>query len=165
LAAAAALKRPVVLLSGPGAAGYAGPGWFLAIVRQAHAAHPGAKAMAVLDCGGQPGRALGALRMGARTLRAAGAGAAGRRVAAIAASMGATIDDRAYATLDLQGAGDATMAVTAFLREAGVSRPSRRSRPLAPQDDASMLSNGSPSRPPGEDRRSVSKDERRRKRK
>jgi hypothetical protein len=116
--AAAALDLPVTLLSGPGAAGYAGPGWFLEIIRLARAAHPEVDVTAILDCADQPGRALGALRQGAKILRLGGNARARKRVAAIAAAMGARLDDTPYHTLDPSRTADALAAVTAFLKDA-----------------------------------------------
>ena len=59
-----AAGRPVLLLSAPGAALNAGPGWFKAVLDQAAAAHPGARLHAALDCAAAPGAALAALRAG-----------------------------------------------------------------------------------------------------
>ena len=62
--------RPVLLLSGPAAAGYGGAGWWRALVAAARAGHPGRDRPAegwapdALDCGDQAGRALEALHMG-----------------------------------------------------------------------------------------------------
>ncbi len=61
-----AAARPVTLLSAPGAACYAGCGWWRAVVTAALAAHPGAVAPDVLDCADAPGRALEALSVGCR---------------------------------------------------------------------------------------------------
>ncbi|HEY0205407.1 MAG TPA: hypothetical protein VGC15_14780 [Acetobacteraceae bacterium] len=58
-----AAARPVTLLSAPGAACYAGCGWWRAVVTAALAAHPGAVAPDVLDCADAPGRALEALSL------------------------------------------------------------------------------------------------------
>jgi hypothetical protein len=116
LAAAAALKAPVTLMSGPGAAGYAGPDWFLSVVRQAKARHPGVEAAAILDCAEAPGRALAALRRGAQAIRLGGNAKARARVAAIALALGARIDDTRYALLDLAGATDPERAVREFLK-------------------------------------------------
>jgi len=62
--ACAALRpgRPVTLLSAEGAAGYAGVGWWQALVALARAAHPDTTMQHILDCGDAPGRALEALR-------------------------------------------------------------------------------------------------------
>lgn len=63
--ALAALRsgRPVTLLSGPGAASYAGCGWWRALVARA-LAEAGRDAPDVLDCADAPGRAAEALRAG-----------------------------------------------------------------------------------------------------
>ena len=58
--------RPVTLLSAPGAASYAGCGWWRAVVAAALTVHPAAIALDVLDCAGAPGRALEALSAGCR---------------------------------------------------------------------------------------------------
>ena len=55
--AAYAPGRPVLLLSAPGAACYAGAGWWRALTQ-------GTEQPAALDCGDQPGRALEALAVG-----------------------------------------------------------------------------------------------------
>ena len=59
-----AAGRPLLLLSAPGAALNAGPGWFRGVLEQAAAAHPGAPFTAALDCAAAPGAALAALRSG-----------------------------------------------------------------------------------------------------
>lgn len=56
--------QPVLLVSAPGAALNAGPGWFKAVLDQAAAEHPGARLHAALDCAAAPGAALSALRAG-----------------------------------------------------------------------------------------------------
>ena len=61
--------RPVVLLSGPGAALYAGTGWWLALMAIGRAEYPATQAADILDCGAAPGRALEALRAGQRAIR------------------------------------------------------------------------------------------------
>ena len=63
-ALSAAAGRPVLLLSSPGAALNAGPGWFKAVLDQAAAEHPGAPFTVALDCAAAPGAALAALRAG-----------------------------------------------------------------------------------------------------
>lgn len=115
LAAAASCGVSLTLLSGPGAASYAGPAWFLEIVRQARLAHPGVPVTAVLDCADQPGRALAALRLGVKHIRLAGTSRARARVAAIADAMGAILDDRRYDVLDLAGVDDPIGAAHVFL--------------------------------------------------
>ena len=115
LAAAASLGKPLTLLSGAGAASYAGPGWFLEVVRQARLAQSDVAVSAVLDCADQPGRALAALRLGMKRLRLGGNRRARARVAAIAQAMGAELDETRYDMLDLAGAGDPSAAARAFL--------------------------------------------------
>ena len=59
-----AAGRPVLLLSAPGAALNAGPGWFKAVLAQAAAEYPASPFTAALDCAAAPGAALTALRAG-----------------------------------------------------------------------------------------------------
>jgi hypothetical protein len=59
-----AAGRPVLLVSAPGAALNAGPGWFKAVIEQAAAQFPSAPFAAALDCAEAPGAALAALRAG-----------------------------------------------------------------------------------------------------
>jgi len=56
--------HPVTLLSGRGAALYAGCGWWRALVAHASAAYPDVPMLDVLDCADAPGRALAAIRAG-----------------------------------------------------------------------------------------------------
>ncbi|MFT5538950.1 MAG: hypothetical protein ACI82H_000463, partial [Alphaproteobacteria bacterium] len=69
LAAGETAGIAIQLESAPGAAGYAGAGWFAAVIKAARAAHPRARALAVLDCGAEPGLALGAIRQGVDAIR------------------------------------------------------------------------------------------------
>jgi hypothetical protein len=66
--AALAPGRPVTLLSGSGAASYAGCGWWRALVLAAQARHPGTPVRDILDCADAPGRAMEALRIGQKAL-------------------------------------------------------------------------------------------------
>lgn len=59
-----AAGRTVLLVSAPGAALNAGPGWFKSVLDQAATAFPDATIQAVLDCAAAPGAALAALRAG-----------------------------------------------------------------------------------------------------
>jgi hypothetical protein len=70
---ALAPARAVTLLSAPGAALYAGAGWWVALMAAARAAHPGRAFDDVLDCADAPGRAAEALRAGQRLLVLCGA--------------------------------------------------------------------------------------------
>jgi hypothetical protein len=64
--AACAPGLPVTLLSAPGAAIYAGVGWWRALIAQATGAD--SPPPDILDCADAPGRALEALRHGQRLL-------------------------------------------------------------------------------------------------
>ncbi len=114
--AAEASRAPLVLMSGRGAAGYAGPAWFMEIVAQAQAKHPKVAVAAILDCAHAPGRALAALRLGVKTLRLGGNPKARARVAEIARKLGATLDGTDYSLLDLGAAKDPQRAAEDFLK-------------------------------------------------
>jgi hypothetical protein len=60
--------KPVTLLSGRGAALYAGPLWWGELVRLAREAAPDVPIADLLDCADAPGLALGAIRAGQRGL-------------------------------------------------------------------------------------------------
>ena len=100
-ALAAAGPRGVLLLSAPGAAGFAGPAWFLALVAQAARSHPGVPFDAALDCADAPGTALAAIRAGARLIVLDGACPGFAAVAGAAAEAGASILAGRPASLDL----------------------------------------------------------------
>jgi hypothetical protein len=102
-ALAAAGPLGVLLLSAPGAAGSLGPGWFLALVRQAMAgAPPGVPHRAALDCADAPGHALAALRAGARLLVLDPSAPAFPGVVAAAAEIGAEVLAARPPALDLR---------------------------------------------------------------
>jgi hypothetical protein len=86
---AAAAGRAVLLLSPPEAARVLGPGWWLAMLAAAEAAHPGSAVTGVLDCGASAGLAQAALAAGARGLVFTGPAAQAARLASVAASSGA----------------------------------------------------------------------------
>lgn len=90
-ALAAAGAHGVLLLSAPGAGGFAGAAWFLAMVRAAAARHPGIRHQAAIDCADAAGTALAAVRHGARTVVLDGACPAFAAVAAAAAEAGAVL--------------------------------------------------------------------------
>ncbi len=105
--AALAPGLPVTLLSGPGAACYAGCGWWRALVEQARARHPAIPAADILDCADAAGRALEALRYGQKTLILAPATPAFAAVAAAAEECGAAVLTARPPALDLAGRGTA----------------------------------------------------------
>jgi hypothetical protein len=64
LAGAEAKGARVTLLSAPGAALYAGCGWWRALVQAARAEHPNVPCIDILDCADGTGQAMAALRTG-----------------------------------------------------------------------------------------------------
>lgn len=110
LAAAETLDVPVLLLSATGFAGYGGALLFGAIVEEARAHHPKARAAAMLDCADSPGHALAALRTGFKAIRLGGHAGARRRVGDIARALGARVAARRPAALDLLGVEDPVAA-------------------------------------------------------
>jgi hypothetical protein len=96
-----AAGRPLLLLSAPGAALNAGPGWFKGIVDQAVAAHPGAIVQAALDCAAAPGAALAALRAGLKLVVFDLTHPAAASVLGAAAEAGAEVLGARPAALDL----------------------------------------------------------------
>jgi hypothetical protein len=104
----------VTLLSAPGAAIFAGPGWWLALIRQSRARHGALIAGDILDCGDAGGLALAALRLGQRTLILDRGCAAFDAVAATAGGLGACLLAIRPAALDLAAPG-AERRVAAWL--------------------------------------------------
>ncbi len=115
LAAAADLGMPVTLASAPGAAGYAGPGWFVEMVAQARDEFPEVRAGALLDCGDKPGHVLAALRMGLTRVRFTGRKTVAGKLAAIAEAYGAELVTGRLDALDLRLATDPAAACRAWL--------------------------------------------------
>ncbi len=115
LAAAADLGVPVTLASAPGAAAYAGPGWFQEVVAQAAAEVPGADCQAVIDCGERAGDVLLALRLGLERVRFTGKTAVAKKLAAIAEQQGATLITGRLEALDLRGTADPEGACRTWL--------------------------------------------------
>lgn len=101
-----ALGAPVTLLSAPGAAEYAGCGWWQGLVRQAGDACPGATFTDVLDCGEASGYALAALRIGMTRLVLAPAAPGWDAVAAIVATHGGLLLAEPPPALDMANRGD-----------------------------------------------------------
>ncbi|WP_114377749.1 hypothetical protein [Elioraea thermophila] len=107
LAAAERLGVMLDLLSGPGAACYAGAGWWQALTGTARAAHPSVAGRDILDCADEAGLALEALRGGIRAVVFEGAEAQAERLAAIARALGAEVLTSRPPALDLGEAGAA----------------------------------------------------------
>jgi hypothetical protein len=113
LAAAAACGKDVTLVSAPGAALQAGPGWFKSVVEQAREAYPRVAVTAILDCGDQPGAAMAALRLGLKDLRFHGPAEFRGKLE----GMGAVFAPPAEASLDLREIAAPEKACATFLRE------------------------------------------------
>ncbi|MCB4821556.1 hypothetical protein [Roseicella aerolata] len=101
LALALAGPQGALLLSAPGAGGFLGAPWFLAIIAEAAAAHPGVPHKAVLDCADSPGHALAALRAGLREVVLDPRCPAFPQVAGAAAELGVRIRAARPPALDL----------------------------------------------------------------
>jgi len=99
------VRRPVTLLSAPGAALYAGCGWWRALVRQACGAVPHVAVVDVLDCADGSGQALAALRIGQLWLVLWRTSPGWTEIAAIAAERGGNVLEEAPAALDLARRG------------------------------------------------------------
>jgi len=119
LAAAEAVGIAVRLLSAPGAASHGGGAWFREVVAAARSQYPDAKADAVLDCGAEPGLALGAIRSGIEAIRIKVPTIARARIKAVANAAGCRlIDNRRVHALDLLDTRDPQREADAWLRAA-----------------------------------------------
>jgi hypothetical protein len=101
LAAAAAAGSGVTLLSAPGAAGYAGFGWWRALIAAAREAVPHVAVEDVLDCDDLAGIAVEALHAGCRAIVFTGPEGQAAQLAALAEVCGARMLRAAPPALDL----------------------------------------------------------------
>ncbi len=118
LAAAESAGVPVILLSAPGAAIYAGIGWFKALAREAARRRPEAKFQAMLDCGERADLVQAAWREAFRDVVFTGRKATADKLEEIARSRKARLHRRAPEALDLLGAEDRAAACARFLSRA-----------------------------------------------
>ncbi len=119
LAAAAAEDVAVELWSAPGAAAYAGAGWFKAVLEAAARAVPAARFEGVLDCADLPGHVLGAFAAGMAAVCFTGAPRVADKLAQIAAKEGRRlVRRRPRRSLDLRHGADPLAASRAWLGEA-----------------------------------------------
>jgi hypothetical protein len=118
LAAAHETGRTVRLLSGPGAAAALGPPVFRAITQAARAEWPEVDAEIVLDCGGDPGLALAALRHGIKYISVDVPDDTRARLADIAHALGAHLVTVAGPALDLADQPDAAAHCRSWLAAA-----------------------------------------------
>lgn len=98
---------PLILLSAPGAALYAGAGWWQAVIEAAHKQFPKTDATDLLDCADAPGRALEALRIGLKGIVLDPLCPAFPAIAESAARLGARLLPAAPPALDLARPGAA----------------------------------------------------------
>ncbi len=105
---------PVTLLSAPGAALSAGPGWWRALVAAARAGRDPALVADILDCGDDPAQAFAALRLGQAWLVLAPHAPGFAAVAAVAAARGGGVLAAPPPALDLAQPG-AERRVAAWL--------------------------------------------------
>jgi hypothetical protein len=101
--AAAALGRPLTLRSAVGAGGTVGVGWFASLDRLLAERYPALEITLVLDCADEAGTALGALRRGLKAIRVEAPDAVRAKLAALAETYGARLDDDSRPVLDLVG--------------------------------------------------------------
>jgi hypothetical protein len=111
---AVAAGLPVTLLSAPGAAAYAGCGWWQALLRALRNECPQAAVADLLDCGEASGQALAALRIGLRHLVLAPQAPGWDAVAAIAAGQGGRVMRQPPPALDL-GSSPTDLALRRWL--------------------------------------------------
>lgn len=115
LNAAAAAGVPVALLSAPGAAAYAGPGWWVELLAAAEADTGRRPAAAFLDCAERPGDALAAYRAGVAGVIFTGRSDVADKLRALANAHGAAFRTDRPAALDLLDARDPHASVAAHL--------------------------------------------------
>jgi fructose/tagatose bisphosphate aldolase len=109
LSAARELNVPVTLVSAPGAAAYAGVGWFRALTDEAHTQYPDVSMTPILDCASAAGDALAAIREGLQVIRFSGKRDVKAKVMDIARQSGVSVVTRRAPSLDL-GDVDSTVA-------------------------------------------------------
>lgn len=117
---------PVIVRSAPGAVRTGGAGWWRALIAQARAAVPDARAESILDCAGEPGMALAAIREGVEGIAVSAPGTTGERLADIARQSGVAIAKADPATAcDLAGSNDPQADCEIHIRThaAGVAKP------------------------------------------
>jgi len=100
------VKARVKMQSAPGLASTLGPEAFSAIVEFTRASYPGAEFTAVLDCGDEPGTAIGALRRGIKTISINVDALTRRKIEDIAHKLNANVVNCAKSALDLYRIAD-----------------------------------------------------------
>lgn len=115
LAVAAEMNIDVTLISAPGAVAYLGATVFRDIVAEAANVHPDARYTAVLDCGDEPGLAMGAMRHGIKAVRIHNGPELSDKLADIAGQRGVTVYQGDGPEMDLDGMTNLLGACRAWL--------------------------------------------------
>jgi fructose/tagatose bisphosphate aldolase len=115
LAAARDLGIPVILVSPPAFAAYAGAGFFERMIAAAREGFEDVEMTAVLDCGSAAGHALAALRTGVNVVAIRLGSQDHERMAEIAASYGATVVRPIVGAFDMAVADDPQAGCRAWL--------------------------------------------------
>jgi len=106
LTAGAETGRPIVALSAIGASGFAGAGWFAALIEQGRAEFPDVALTAILDCGDRAGDVPAALKRDVTHIVFTGHPEAAARLQDIAGQLGATVLLERPTSCDLLNARD-----------------------------------------------------------
>ncbi len=107
LEAAIRLNLSVTLVSPTNAVAYAGPAWFRELISQAHNSFPQASFNSVLDCSGEAGHALSAIREGVQAICYSGSEILNNKITDIASQAGCKIIEIDYENaLDLSKHND-----------------------------------------------------------
>lgn len=117
VAAGRGAENLLLLVSAPGAAAYAGPGWFQEIVAQARATAPNLAISGLLDCADHPGHAMAALRAGAEAIVFTGDKRVAEKLSAIARKTGAVVLPARPPVFDPGGASDKLAACRDWLAQ------------------------------------------------
>ncbi|MDX2102391.1 MAG: hypothetical protein EAZ99_02190 [Alphaproteobacteria bacterium] len=116
LTAAARLDQQIALMSAVAAGSFTGPGFFAAVIRDARAAVPEGRALAMLDCQGAPGRAMAAVHQrAADVIIYTGSHETLLKLAGIAMEHGITMLDHRPPSLDLASVADPEAATHDWL--------------------------------------------------
>jgi len=134
VAAAAERNLAVTLLSAPGAAAYAGAGWFAALIRRARESRPSVDVAGILDCGPRADLVQAAFREKLTQVVFTGDARQVRPLRDIARQWQAEILRRRPKACDLRHAADPLAVCKAWLDKAAdlkKRRPSAIQRPAA----------------------------------
>jgi hypothetical protein len=115
LSAAEDMDEDVTLISPPGAAATLGATVFRDIVAKAAERHPQARFKSVLDCGDEPGMAMGAFRHGIEGVRISNGPELNEKLADIAKQRGGFVYTVKGDELDLYAMGEPAAACRAWL--------------------------------------------------